>query len=157
MKHCLKIVIFFFVLATCWIVQGEAVVVVLDQPGVVFTHRQPIQVVVVDANGNNMEQTVYYDSSIGGIDLNASWAGPNASVYFPSFNTGYVWYNGYWVNPNGYYWNGGRYYSVGPNWNIYWSGYWRGHSHWNGCWHGGWHRGYHCGWHGGWHGGCHRR
>lgn len=137
---------------TGWTTQAEAVVVVVDQPGVVFNTRQALPAVIVDSNGNTIQQTVYYDPSLGGIDLDTSWAGPNASVYFPSLNTGYVWYNGYWVNPAGYYWTGGRRYYVGPAWNNYWGGYWRGHPHWNGVWYGG--HGGHGGWHGGgWHGG----
>lgn len=144
-------------LATAWTTQADAVVVVLDQT---FSSRQPLQAVVVDSNGKNSQQTVYYDPAIGGVDLDTSWAGTNASVYFPTLNTGYVWYNGNWVNPAGYYWNGGKRYYVGPEWNNYWNGYWRGQNHWNGAWGGGWHGDAWRadGWHGdawrgdGWHG-----
>jgi hypothetical protein len=155
MKKSWALLLVSVVIATGWTSQAEAAVVVVDQPGVVLNSRQSLPVVVVDSNGNTFQQTVYYDPSLGGIDLNTSWAGPNASVYFPTLNTGYVWYNGYWVNPAGYYWNGGRRYYVGPTWNNYWVGYWNGRNHWNGVWYGGhggdWHGGY---WHGGdWHGG----
>ncbi len=130
----------------------DAAVVVFDQAG--MNSAQPIEATIVDSNGNTFQQTVYYDPSIGGVDMNANWAGPNASIYFPTLGTGYVWYNGYWVNPEGYYWNNGARYYVGPTWNGYWANYWSGRPYWNGNWHGGhWRGGWHDGWHGNWHGG----
>lgn len=139
----------FTCLVAGWLASGNAAVVVIGGPGVVLTNRQPIQAVIVDSNGNTFQQNVFYDSAIGGVDLDTSWAGPNASVYFPTIGTGYVWYNGYWVDQTGYYWNGkNRVYIGHPNWNNYWSGYWHGRNHWNG----GWHEGSHGGWHGDWHG-----
>lgn len=131
-------------LATGWIAQGEAAVVVVGTPGVVINNQQPIQAVIVDSNGNTFQQTVYYNPAVGGVDLNTAWAGPNASVYFPAFGTGYVWYNGFWVDHTGYYWDGGRRLYIGhPNWGGFWVGYWHGRNHWDGGWHGGWHEGWH--------------
>jgi hypothetical protein len=136
-------------LATGWVNQGEAAVVVLGGPGIALNYCQPIQAIIIDSNGNTFQQTVYYDPAIGGVDLNTAWAGPNASVYFPAFGTGYVWYNGYWVDRTGYYWNAGRRIYIGhPNWGNYWVGYWHGRPHWDGGWYVGWHDN----WHGGWHG-----
>jgi hypothetical protein len=115
---------------------GEAAIVTIEQPGVVLNASQPIQAIIVDSSGNTVEQTVYYNPSLGGVDLNASWAGPNASIYFPAYNTGFIWYNGFWVSPEGYYWNGGkRVYVSHPHWGNYWSGYWHGRNHWQGDWH----------------------
>jgi hypothetical protein len=133
------------ILATGWIVQGEAAVVLIGGPEIVLTNRQPVQAVVVDTNGNTYQQTVYYDPAIGGVDLDTSWAGPNASVYFPDYGTGYLWYNGYWVDRAGFYWNGGQRVYIGhPYWHDHWAGYWGGGPgvYWHGdsgYWHGGWH------------------
>lgn len=136
-----------------WIAEGEAAVVAIGGPEVVLTARQPVQAVVVDSNGNSYQQTVYYDPAISGVDLDTSWAGPNASVYFPEYGTGYLWYNGFWVDQAGYYWNGGNRVYIGhPAWHDHWAGYWRVHGGWHGGWHDGWHGGWHDGWHGGWHG-----
>lgn len=125
--------ILFLGLTTGWIFQGEAAVVVVGGPGIVLGYRQPVQVVVVDSNGNTYNQTVYYDPAIGGVDLNTEWAGPNASVYFPAYGTRYLCYNGYWADETGYYWNGGNRVYIGhPHWHDHWSGYWSSG-------HGGWH------------------
>ncbi len=115
-----------------------AAVVAIGGPGITLTYRQPVQAVIVDANGTNLQQTVYYDPAIGGVDLDTSWAGPNASVYFPAYQTGYIWYNGNWVDHAGFYWNGRERIYIGhPNWGDHWSGYW--HNHWHEGYHGGWH------------------
>ena len=153
MKNRWKIGLLSTIIAIGWATQGETTVVMLDQSNFAINNRQPIQATIVDRNGQNYQQTVYYDPAIRGVDLDARWAGPNASIYFPTLNTGYVWYNGYWVNPEGYYWNGGNRYSVGPTWNDYWGGYWKGRGYWNGNWHD--HNWHGEGWHGGgdWHGG----
>lgn len=122
-----------FSLSLCfasWMAQGDAAVVLLGGPGVVINYHQPIQAVIVDTNGNTFEQTVCYDPAIGGVNLNTAWAGPNASVYFPAYRTGYIWNNGYWVDQTGFYWNGERrVYMSHPNWNNHWAGYWQGHPH----------------------------
>lgn len=116
-----------------WIGQGEAAVVMIGGPGIVLSYRQPIQAVVVDPSGNTYQQTVYYDPAIGGVDLDTSWAGPNASVYFPQYGTGYVWYNGVWVDRAGFFWDGGRRVYIGdPHWHDHWGVYWGGG-------YGGWH------------------
>lgn len=113
-----------------WMIQSEAAVVLLGGPGVVISSQQPIQAIVVDSNGNTFEQTVCYNPAIGGVDLNTAWAGPNASVYFPAYNTGYIWNNGFWVDQSGYYFDGGRRVFVSqPNWGVHWNGYWQGHGH----------------------------
>lgn len=111
--------------------QAEAVTLQLGGPGVVFTNQQPIQVVVVDSNGNTYERTAYYNSATGGIEIDASWVGPNASIYIPSLSTGYLWYNGFWVNQEGYYWDNGRrvYVPDIPQWKTHWSGYWQHRGH----------------------------
>ena len=125
-------------IAVGFTVESEAAVVAIGGPGITLTYRQPVQVVVVDPTGNSLQQTVYYDPAIGGVDLDTGWAGPNASVYFPAFQTGYIWYNGFWVDHAGYYWNGShRAYLGHPHWDAHWSGYW--HNHWHSGWHGGWH------------------
>lgn len=131
---CLRSYLFASLILGCgWFGEGQAAVVIVGGPGVVLTDRQPIQAVIVDTAGNTVEQTVYYNPALGGVDLDTSLAGANASVYFPSFGTGYVWYNGYWVDPNGYYWNGSARVSAGhPHWREYWSGYWGRRSHWHG-------------------------
>jgi hypothetical protein len=130
------------ILSTIYIAKGEAAVVMLGGPGITLSYRQPVQAIVVDANGNSCQQTVFYDPNIGGVDLDTSWAGPNASVYFPDYGTGYLWYNGVWVDQTGYYWNGTQRIYIGhPSWRDHWAGYWRGHGGWRGGWHeGGWHR-----------------
>lgn len=135
MKKSWALLLLSSLFAAGWTLHATAAVVVLDQGGATLTSQQPIQAVIVDSNGNSFQQTVYYNPSAGGIDLDTSWAGPNASVYFPSLNTGYVWYNGYWVSPEGYYWNGGNRLYVGPTWNNYWTNYWSGRNYWNGDWH----------------------
>lgn len=125
------LIIFATLIAICFFSYVEAAVVALGGPGITLTARQPIQAVIIDPNGNNLQQTVYYDPAIGGVDLNTTWAGPNASVYFPTFQTGYIWYNGNWVDHAGYYWKGGRRVYVGhPNWGSHWTGYW--HNRWHG-------------------------
>ena len=74
-----------------FIARAEAAVVMIGGPGVVLGYRQPVQAIVVDTNGNSCQQTVYYDPNIGGVNLDTSWAGPNASVYFPDFGTDSLW------------------------------------------------------------------
>jgi hypothetical protein len=131
-----KLFLLAFLLAIGWIGQGETAVVMVGGPGVVLGYQQPVQAVIVDTNGNTYQQTVYYNPSIGGVDLDTSYAGPNASVYFPEYGTGYVWYNGYWVDQAGYYWDGGRRLYIGhPHWHDHWALYWGGHDHWHGGWH----------------------
>lgn len=116
----------------------EAVVVKIGGPGVCLTYRQPVQAVIVAPGGGTVQQTVYYDPSLGGVDLDASWAGPNASIYFPAYQTSYVWYNGFWVDQAGYYWDGSRRVYIAPAyWHDHWAGYW--HNHWHEGWRGGWH------------------
>ncbi len=116
--------------------QGEAAIVVIGGPGVALTYRQPVQAVIVDNNGNRYEQTVYYDPAMGGVDVDTTWAGPNASVYFPAYGTRYLWYNGYWVDQAGYYWNGGNRIYIGhPYWHDHWAGYWNGYGHGHGWYH----------------------
>lgn len=128
------------ILATCCMTRGEGAVVMLGGPGVALSYHQPVHAVIVDPNGNSYQQTVYYDPAIGGVDLNSSWAGPNASVYFPELGAGYVWYNGFWVDHAGYYWNGKqRAYIEHPYWRDHWAGYWNAHGGWNDGWHAGWH------------------
>lgn len=134
---------------------GEASVVVLG-PSVTVTPQQPITAVFTDNYGNTYEQTVYYNPALGGIDVgNTTYA----SVYFPTFSTGYLWNNGFWVGENGYYWNNGGWAYVGPHWHDHWHNYWGP----RGGYYGGWGRGdsvhvhndvnvYNRGWHdGGWH------
>lgn len=115
-------------------------------PNVTFTAHQPVRAVLVDANGNTVERTCYYNPEAGGIDIGDT---TYSSVYFPDNNARYLNSGGFWVDENGYYWHGGRRYFYGPGWNDHWHGYW----------HGGWHDGWHGGggyWHGG-HGGHWRR
>jgi hypothetical protein len=143
MRRSWTLLLVSIVIATGWIAQGEAAVVLLGRPGIVM-NPQPVQAIIVDSNGNTIQQTVYYDPAIGGVNLETSWAAPNASVYFPAFDTGYVWYNGYWVDHTGYYWDGGRRVYIGhPNWGNFWVGYWHGRNHWHGGWHDHPHLSYH--------------
>lgn len=108
---------------------SDAIPLRISVPGIEFTAQQPVQVIVYDSYGNAYESTAYYDSSIGGIDIDTAWAGPNASIYLPMFNTGYLWFNGFWVDREGYYWDHGRrLYLNSPRWNDHWSGYWRTHT-----------------------------
>ena len=111
--------------------QTEAVALKIGGPGVVFTNQQPVQVIIIDSNGNTLDKTIYYNPEIEGLDLDASWAGPNASIYIPSLGTGYLWYNGFWVNQDGYYWDHGRrvYVTDVPQWRTHWTGYWHNHTH----------------------------
>jgi hypothetical protein len=119
-----------FALAMGTIAQSEAIALRIGVPGIMFSNQQPIQVVIVDGSGSSYEQTVYYNPAIGGVDLNASWAGPNASIYIPSLGTGYLWANGFWVDQDGYYWNGDqRIFINNPHWHDHWSGYWHAHPH----------------------------
>ncbi len=136
------------ILAFGGIAQTEAAIIRLDGSGVIMTQGQPIEVIIIDNNGNAYRQFVYYNPAIGGIDLDTSWAGPDASIYFPAWGLGYVWYNGYWVDASGYYWNGSRrIYIDYPNWNNYWTTYWHKHDH--RYWHDHWRdRDHHGDWHG---------
>ncbi len=131
-------------LAIGWMAKGEAAIIQIGGPGVVISQAQPVQVVIVDSNGNTYEQTAYYDSSIGGVNIDTRWAGPGASIYIPTLGLGYLWYNGFWVDQEGYYWNGqSRVYISDPQWRDHWHHYWNDHRHdgWNG---GGWgHEGWH--------------
>lgn len=131
-------ILFATILAVGSAAQSEAAVVRIGGPGICLTYRQPVHAVIVGPAGNSIEQTVYYDPAIGGVDLDTGWAGPNASVYFPAYQTSYIWYNGFWVDQAGSYWDGGRrVYITHPHWHDYWGGYWHNH------WHEGWHRGWH--------------
>lgn len=114
-------------LAIGWIAQGEATVIKIE--GANINQAQPVKVIIVDSNGRTFEQTANYDPSAGGIDIDTSWAGPNASIYIPSLGVGYVWYNGYWVDQEGYYWNGTQRVAVPyiPQWREHWNHYWRAH------------------------------
>lgn len=119
-----------FSLAIGWIAQGEATVIRIGGPSVEITHAQPVQVIVVNSHGNTFEQRGYYDPSVGGVDIDTSWAGPNASIYIPALGINYIWYNGYWADEEGYYWNGNRrVYIADPQWRERWTTYWRGHRH----------------------------
>lgn len=119
-----------FSLTLGFIAQSEAIAIKIGSPQIIFTPRQPIQAVIVDSNGNASEQTFYYNPDIDGVDIDASMAGPDASIYFPSLGTGYIWYNGYWVDQDGYYWNGqARIFINHPHWKERWTGYWDAHSH----------------------------
>jgi hypothetical protein len=122
-------------LAVGCIAQGEATVIKIE--GASITQAQPVKVIIVDSNGRTFEQIANYDPSAGGIDIDTSWAGPNASIFIPSLNIGYVWYNGYWVNQEGYYWNGTQRVAVPyiPQWREHWNHYWqarRGGEGWQG-------------------------
>ena len=109
------------------IAQGEAALIKLERVNIVSS--QPIQVIVIDANGRIFERTVTYNPSLGGIDIDTSWAGPNASIFIPALGIGYVWYNGYWVDQEGYYWNGSQRVTVPhiPQWREHWNHYWYTH------------------------------
>lgn len=110
--------------------QSEAVAVRIGSPRITFTPKQPIQAIIVDSNGNATEQTFYYNADIDGVDIAESMGGPDASIYFPSLGTGYIWYNGNWVDQEGYYWNGAERISINhPQWKDRWTGYWNDHSH----------------------------
>lgn len=108
-------------------------VVVLNTPGVTLTAGQPVTAVFTDANGNTVEQQVYYNANLGGVDIGNTAA--YTSVYFPTMGSSYIWYNGNWVGQDGYYWNNGARVYVGPQWHDHWNGYW-------GNYHGGWHDGW---------------
>lgn len=119
-----------FSLAMSFAAQSEAIAIRIGGPDIVFSNRQPVIVVIVDSNGNTYEQTYYYDPSLGGLDIDPSFAGPGASIYIPSLGMGYLWYNGYWVDQQGYYWNGReRVYINYPDWHEHWHGYWEKHHH----------------------------
>jgi hypothetical protein len=125
-------------LAIGGIASSEAAVIPIRPPGIVVTYRQPLQAIIQDSYGNTFQQIVYYDPYIGGIDINLSWAGPNASIYFPELGIGYIWYNGYWVDEGGYYWDRGNQVYIGyPYWNVYWTDYWG--RHWDDKRYGRWH------------------
>lgn len=114
--------------------EAEAALLNIDVQGQVLADQQPIQAVIVDSNGNTYERTVYFNPQVGGIDIDTSWAGPSASIFFPSLNQSYVWYNGFWVDQRGYYWNNGqRLYLNDPQWQVHWHHYWEAHphEHWN--------------------------
>lgn len=108
----------------------EAGTIVFNPGSTVYTNQQPITAIFTDSNGNTYEQTVYYNSTIGGVDI----GNPDSyvSVYFPTVGNAYLWNNGFWVGQDGYYWNNGTRIYVGPGWNDHWNAYWgpRG-------WHGG--------------------
>jgi hypothetical protein len=114
-------------LAVGFIAQGEATVIKIE--GANVAQAQPVKVIIIDSNGRTFEQTANYDPAVGGIDIDTNWAGPNASIFIPSLNVGYVWYNGYWVNQEGYYWNGSQRVAVPqiPQWREHWNHYWRAH------------------------------
>ena len=117
-------------LAVSWSSLSSAAMIGFEDSNVKWTNRQPVQVIIVDPNGRQWEQTVEYDPSIGGVDLTGTWVGPNASVYFPSLGSSYLFYNGYWVDQSGYYWRDGqRAYIGSPYWNEHWNNYWSAHPH----------------------------
>lgn len=115
---------------------ASASLVSLQVPGVNLSVGEPIKAIIVTPDGNTVEQTVPYNPTLGGVDINAGLVGANASIYFPSLNAGYVWYDGHWVDNEGYYWNNGaRVYVNHPHWHEYWGGYWGRYHHWDGGWH----------------------
>lgn len=114
----------------------EAVIFRLNQQGIALQHGQPVRAVIIDQYGTPDERVAYYNPAYEGIDLDLSWAGPNASIYFPDLNQSYLWYNGFWIDKEGYYWsNGHRVFINDPNWQRYWSGYWKKYPHENWHWH----------------------
>lgn len=122
--------------------ESHAVGISVELPGISLSAGTPVQAIVVDPAGNPIEQTVVYNPSIGGVEIDAGLIGANASIYFPTLSTGYVWYNGHWVDQEGFYWNNGvRVYVDHPHWHQYWGGYWGRYHHWDGGWHhhGDWH------------------
>lgn len=105
----------------------------LQLPGIDLSAGASVPAVIVGPGGSTVEQTVVYNPSVGGFDINADLVGVDASIYFPTLNTGYVWYDGHWVDHEGFYWNNGaRVYIGHPHWNEYWGGYWGRHHHWDG-------------------------
>jgi hypothetical protein len=144
--------------ASCFLIGHLKAGVVYFGPSVSFTAQQPVRAVFVDAYGNTVEKTCYFNPELGGVDIgDASYT----SVYFPDNNVRYMYANGFWIGEDGYYWNGGRrYYYDHPGWRDHWHGYWGGHTNVYINEHNNWHDGGH--WHGGheggyWHGGGHRR
>jgi hypothetical protein len=120
------------IIGSCLIFSGiaKAGPLILNSPNIVFTNQQPIEAIIVDANGNPTTQTIYYNGTIGGFDIPSTKLGPNASIYFPSLQTGYIWHNGFWVDEGGsYFLNGQRHYVTNPEWHTHWSTYWGGYSH----------------------------
>ena len=112
------------------VVESEAAVLKIAPPPSIINSPQSLEVVIVDKNGNAIKQTAYYNPTVGGIEADTRWAGPNASIYIPNWETGYIWQNGYWVDAEGYYWDGSRKTSIAmPDWRNQWVDYW--HKYWH--------------------------
>src|SRR5690242_19972965 len=109
-------------MASCMLMGQLSAGIVYFGPSVTFTARQPVRAVIVDADGNTIEKTCYYNPEIGGIDIgDANYT----SIYFPDTNVRYLYADGFWVGEDGYYWNRGRrYYYSNPGWHDRWHGYW---------------------------------
>lgn len=115
-------------LAMGWIAQGEATLIKISNPRIMIKDRMPIPVLIIDSSGKSMEQTANYEPASGGIDIDTSWAGPNASIIIPVLGVKYLWNNGKWVDEEGYYWDGSRRTMVSdPKWKEQWTKYWNEH------------------------------
>ena len=110
--------------------QSEATLIKIVPPESIINTRQSLEIVIIDANGNAFKQPAYYNPLAGGLEMDAKWAGPNASIYIPNWKTGYIWHNGHWIDEAGYYWDGSRKTaSEIPDWRNQWVDYW--HKYWH--------------------------
>jgi len=115
----------------------QAKVIVFNSPSITLTAQQPIKAIFTDSQGNTYQQTVYYNSVVGGVNIDNS--SNYVSVYFPTIGSSYLWNNGYWVDKEGYYWSSGIRYQAGPSWHDHWNSHWNGRhgGHYDGeSWHG---------------------
>lgn len=114
-----------FILAVLNLSHLQSTIIKINNPSIILNDVRPIHVIIIDQNRNSYEETVYYDPALGGIDVDTALVGPNASIYIPDLDLGYIWYNGFWVDQDGYYWNGERrVYIENPSWKRHWEAYW---------------------------------
>lgn len=108
----------------------------IENPSVEVDGPTPVQAIILDSNGNVTEKEYTYDPNTQTIIINSNDEGDNASIFFPLFETGFLWWGGYWVNYNGYYWNGHWRHVDYDDWNGHWHNYWN--HHWDNHWHNYW-------------------
>jgi hypothetical protein len=96
-----------------------------------------VQVIIVDQDGHVTEQQYPYDAATGGITIDETVGGPNASIFFPFFAAEYLWAAGHWVNEGGYYYENNHWVQINdPDWHDKWNGYWNNtwKDKWNNYW-----------------------
>jgi hypothetical protein len=105
----------------------------IPQGAEAFRVRMPMNAFIVDSLGTMSERTFIYDPTSEGFEVDVAIGGHNVSLFFPSFDMGFLWWKGHWIDYAGDYWENSQWMNVQKNnWASMWHTYWYG---WDGIWH----------------------